>query len=238
MLLLAIDSSGLTASAALVTETAVLAEYNTNYKKTHSQTLLPMIDEILRMTQTAPEDLDGIAVAKGPGSFTGLRIGSATAKGIALSAGIPIVEVSTLEAMAYQLYGTKDLICPMMDARRQQVYTGIYRFDGETLLCESPDEAVPAAEMAAKLNGAGRPVVLLGDGVPVNRETIENSLTVPYTFALAFQDRQRAAALGTLALAYAAQGRWTDPADHAPVYLRVSQAERERAERRRKEGQL
>lgn len=231
MKILAIDSSGIVASAAVVAEDTVLAEFNTNYRKTHSETLLPMIDSIMKMTETDVKDLDAVAVAKGPGSFTGLRIGSATAKGIALAAGKPIIEISTLEAMAYQLYGAEGIICPMMDARRHEVYYGFYRFEGEKLIQVMPDGAAPAADVIERINSLGEKAVLTGDGVPVNEETIKQGMKVPYTEAKPFQNRQRAAALGILAVQYAAEGRYVSSFDHAPVYLRVSQAERERAER-------
>jgi len=118
MKVLAIESSAVTASVAIMTEDTLIAEYTINYKKTHSQTLLPMIDEICRMTETDVSDIDIVAVSDGPGSFTGLRIGAATGKGIALAKDKPMVAVPTLEAMAYNLMGDKRLICPVMDARR------------------------------------------------------------------------------------------------------------------------
>ena len=118
MKLIALDSSGLVASCAIISDGILLAEYTTDYKKTHSQTLLPMLDEIARMTEFDPKDADAIAVAAGPGSFTGLRIGAATAKGLGLALGKPIVEVPTLMGLAYNLYDSPGLICPIMDARR------------------------------------------------------------------------------------------------------------------------
>ena len=133
MKVLAIESSAVTASVAIMTENTLIAEYTINYKKTHSQTLLPMIDEICRMTETDVSDIDIVAVSDGPGSFTGLRIGAATGKGIALAKDKPMVAVPTLEAMAYNLMGDKRLICPVMDARRQHLYSGLYRFDAEKL---------------------------------------------------------------------------------------------------------
>lgn len=132
MKLLALDSSGLVASVAILDGETLVAEYTLNYKKTHSQTLLPMLDEIVKMTQTELSEMDAIAVAAGPGSFTGLRIGSATAKGLGLALNKPIISVPTLEGIACNFYGTDAIICPMMDARRQQVYTGIYHFAGGT----------------------------------------------------------------------------------------------------------
>ena len=128
MRVLAIDSSGLTASVAIVEEEVTIAEYTVNYKKTHSQTLLPMIDEMVKMTETDLDTIDAIAVAGGPGSFTGLRIGSATAKGLGLALDKPLIHIPTVDGLAYNVYGCEDLICPIMDARRNQVYTGMYTF--------------------------------------------------------------------------------------------------------------
>ena len=128
MKLLALDSSGLVASVALVEDDNLIAEYTIQYKKTHSQTLLPMLDEIKKMVELDLSTVDAIAVAAGPGSFTGLRVGSATAKGLALALEKPIVPVPTVDGLAYQMYGTDALVCPIMDARRSQVYTGIYEF--------------------------------------------------------------------------------------------------------------
>lgn len=129
MRILAIESSAVTASVAILTDDVLTAEYTVNYKKTHSQTLLPMIDEICKMTETEPESFDLIAVSQGPGSFTGLRIGAATGKGIALALDKKMVAVPTLKAMAYNVSETDCLICPVMDARRQHLYTALYRLD-------------------------------------------------------------------------------------------------------------
>ena len=135
MKVLAIDSSGLTATVAIVDEMQTIAEYTVNYKKTHSQTLLPMISEIVKMVELNLKEIDAVAVAGGPGSFTGLRIGSATAKGLGLALEKPVISVPTVDALAYNVYGYSDIICPIMDARRNQVYTGMYTFSkkaGET----------------------------------------------------------------------------------------------------------
>ena len=131
MRILALDSSGLVATVAIVEDEQTVAEYTVNYKKTHSQTLLPMLDEIVKMTEFDLNTIDAIAVAGGPGSFTGLRIGSATAKGLGLALNKPLIHVPTVDGMAYNLFGCKGLICPIMDARRNQVYTGIYRFENQ-----------------------------------------------------------------------------------------------------------
>ena len=146
----------------------LLAEYTTNYKKTHSQTLIPMLEELRNMIELDLDTLDAIAVASGPGSFTGLRIGSATAKGLGLALKKPLVEVPTLEGLAWNLWGTDRLVCPLMDARRNQVYAAAYEFvpEGETLGLRTLIGQAPIdiAELLEKLNGLGREVVFLGDG--------------------------------------------------------------------------
>ena len=141
MRILALDSSGLVASVAVVEEEQTIAEYTVNYKKTHSQTLLPMLDEIVKMTEMNLGEIDAIAVAGGPGSFTGLRIGSATAKGLGLALKKPLIHIPTVDGLAYNLYGNEGVICPIMDARRNQVYTGIYRFR-EEFVVEEPQMAI------------------------------------------------------------------------------------------------
>jgi len=243
MKILALESSGMVASVALLTEEALIGEYTINYKKTHSQTLLPMLEEVKQMTELNLEEVDAIAVAAGPGSFTGLRIGSATAKGLGLALNKPLISVPTLEGLAYQYYGSDTYVCPIMDARRNQVYTGVYRFaettvDGRTTyIMESVLKqcALDMKELLAWLNEhADKTVTFLGDGVPVYAQQIRELLQKPYTFAPAHRNRQSAAALGALAVEYYKQGRLQTAAEHEPDYLRVSQAERERMER---EGQ-
>ena len=242
MRVLAIDSSGLTATVAIVEDDQTIAEYTTNYKKTHSQTLLPMIDEMVRMVDADLKEIDAIAVAGGPGSFTGLRIGSATAKGLGLALDKPLIHVPTVDAMAYSMYGCEDIICPIMDARRKQVYTGLYSFshkkNGDGGLYDEPvfqvlrmQMAVPEEELIRHLNVYRRRVVFLGDGVPVYKEMLAEGLKVPYSFAPSFMNRQRAAAVGALGIRYYEAGRYEAAAEFKPEYLRKSQAERERAER-------
>lgn len=242
MRVLAIDSSGLTATVAVVEDDRTIAEYTTNFKKTHSQTLLPMIDEMMRMIEMDVSDVDAIAVAGGPGSFTGLRIGSATAKGLGLALDKPLIHVPTLDAMAYSLYGCEDIICPVMDARRKQVYTGLYSFarkkpEDDSLYDEPVFQvlrmqmAVPVEELIRHLNVYRRRVVFLGDAVPVYTETLAEGMKVPYSFAPSFMNRQRAAVVGALGIHYYQTGRFETAAEFKPEYLRRSQAERERAER-------
>lgn len=244
MKVLAIDSSGMTAAVAVVEDTQTIAEYTVNFKKTHSQTLLPMIDTMGKMIELDLKSIDAIAVAGGPGSFTGLRIGSATAKGLGLALEKPLIHVPTVDGLAYNLYGCQDIICPIMDARRKQVYTGMYTFarrelegSKETELVLDVLEAQNASlidELIERLNIHGRPVVFLGDGVPVYQDVIREKMRVPFSFAPASANRQRAAVVGALGIQYYKEGKFETAMEHQPDYLRVSQAERERAEKERK----
>ena len=231
MKILALDSSGIVASVAVVEDDTLLAEYTVNYKKTHSQTLLPMLDELVKMTELELDTVDAIAVAEGPGSFTGLRIGSATAKGLGLAFKKPLIGVPTVDALAYNLYDAKGLICPIMDARRNQVYTGIYKFEDHKLVTVKAQWADAITELLEKLNELGEPVTFLGDGVPVFREIIGQMLKVPYSFAPAHVNKQRASAVAALGMVYYKEGKIQTAAEHSPKYLRTSQAERERSER-------
>lgn len=231
MKILGLDSSGIVASVAIVEDDVLIAEYTVNYKKTHSQTLLPMLDEIAKMTELDLNSIDAIAVAAGPGSFTGLRIGSATAKGLGLALKKPLIAIPTVEGLAYNLYDIPGLICPIMDARRKQVYTGIYRFTDHQLKVVEDQMAVPMETVIEKLNQYGEAVTFLGDGVSVFHELIAEKMTVPYSFAPAHVNKQRAAAVAALGEIYYRQGKTETAMEHVPDYLRVSQAERERAER-------
>ena len=230
MRILALDSSGLVATVAILEDDQTIAEYTVNYKKTHSQTLLPMLDEIVRMTEFDLNTIDAIAVAGGPGSFTGLRIGSATAKGLGLALNKTLIHIPTVDAMAYNLYGNAGIICPIMDARRNQVYTGIYRFENDFEIVEE-QTAISVQELIEKLNAFGEKVTFLGDGVPAYRAQLEEGLRIPYQFAPAHVNRQSAAAVGALGMQYFAAGKTEAAREHQPDYLRLSQAERERAEK-------
>jgi len=231
MKILGLDSSGMVASVAVMEDDVLLAEYTVNYKKTHSQTLLPMLDAVAKMTELDLETVDAIAVAAGPGSFTGLRIGSSTAKGLGLALEKPVIAVPTVDALACNLFDTQGLICPIMDARRRQVYTGIYRFENHCLKVIQEQEAVAIEEVAQQLNRLKEPVTFLGDGVPVFRESLEELLEVPFAFAPAHLSRQRAGAVAALGGIYYKEGRLESAEEHVPTYLRVSQAERERAKK-------
>lgn len=228
MKLLGIDSSGLVASIAIVEDDNLLGEYTINYKKTHSQTLLPMLETLAEMIELDMNSLDAIAISGGPGSFTGLRIGSATAKGLGLALGKPIVHVPTVDALAYNLWGTDQAICPLMDARRQQAYTGLYQFVDGKLEAIVPQTAVDISEIIEEVNKAGRSVIFLGDGVDVFADYIRENCKVDYTFAPAHMNKQRGASVAALGAVLYADGKIETAAEHKPDYLRLSQAERER----------
>lgn len=233
MKILALDSSGLVASVAVVEEEQLIAEFTINYKKTHSQTLVPMLEEVKKMIDLDLSSLDAIAVAAGPGSFTGLRIGSATAKGLGLALNKPIIGIPTIDGLAYNLYGVNKIVCPILDARRNQVYTGIYRFrltDNQLyqLTVVEKQCAVSIEEIVNKLNELKQEVVFLGDGVPVFGEILKQSMLVPFSFAPAHMNRQRAASVAALATIYYKENKLQSASEYEPEYLRLSQAERER----------
>lgn len=230
MKILGIDSSGMTASVAVVEDNLLVAEYTVNYKKTHSQTLVPMIDEIARMTELDLNTLDGIAIAKGPGSFTGLRIGSATAKGLGLALSLNIAEIPTTEGLAFNIFGTEALVCPLMDARREQVYTGLYEFKNGEIVTLLDATACPIEEIVDRVNSMGRRTIFLGDGVAVFKDKLDETVKVPYEYAPAGMNLQRGASIATLGVSYFNKGKTVPASEHVPDYLRLSQAERERNE--------
>ena len=226
MLILGIEASSLVASAAVVSEETLIAEYTLNHKKTHSQTLLPMLKELLEAAEIPPQQIDAVAVSGGPGSFTGLRIGAATAKGLCLALEKPLVPVPTLAAMAYGLHGTRRLVCPILDARRGQVYTALYRAEDD-LVCERKAEAVSIEKLIEVLKDYDEPVIFTGDGIPVFAGRLSDGLGALASFAPPHLNRQRAGAVAALGAKLFAEGQTADADLWAPEYLRVSQAERE-----------
>lgn len=276
MKILSVEASGPVAGCAVLEDGLLIADYNVQYKKKHAQSLVPMMDEVKRMLELDLGTVDAVAIAKGPGSFTGLRIGAATVKGAAMAMDVPVIPVPTVDSIAYNLFGTDSLICPLMDARRSQVYTGIYEWrwnsgekqekdpenaPGSDLVNASkagpadgqgkeiadnkardprfvvlrPQCVVPIEQIVEDLNGRGRSVIFLGDGVPVMREALSQLMKVPYSFAPAHLARQRAAAVAALACSYyqeQGQACMISADDFRPEYLRLAQAEQEHSEKR------
>lgn len=227
MNILAIDSSSSVASAAIVSDDKLICETTLNNKLTHSQTLMPIIDDVFKMSEMTPDDIDVFAVCSGPGSFTGLRIGITTAKGLAHAAGKPVAGVNTLEAMAYNLPYCPHLIVPIMDARREQVYTAFYKITDGVVREVSAPRAISLADCLDEILKIGEKAVFLGDGVPVFKDVIAEKLGELALFAPQNLNAQHAAAVAEAAknkelMNYAAL---------VPTYLRKSQAEREREER-------
>ena len=235
--ILGIDSAAQTATAALVNEERTIASFTMDHKKTHSQTLLVMIDEMMKVADQDVSSIDAVAVTNGPGSFTGLRIGAATAKGITLALDKPVIPVPTTAAMAYVLYGMPGLICPIMDARRNQVFTGLYRFvlreedHGYVMETVKEQQALDMKEWIGRLNTYGEPVTFTGDAVTVQKDAIAELMQVPYVFAPAHKNRARAEAVAAYGLELFKAGVSVSSDELSLDYLRVSQAEREKAER-------
>ena len=231
MKILGFDSSGMVASVAIVEDDILVAEYSVNYKKTHSQTLLPMFDEVAGMTELDLDSVDAIAVAAGPGSFTGLRIGMSTVKGLGLALDKPVVAVPTCHALAYNLWGSDKLICPILDARRNQVYTALYEFKNEEMITLKEQDAMDIDTLIDIINEMERDVIFVGDGIPVFKECIKEKIKYKAFFAPAHLNRQRAGSVAALGMIYMSSGKVENADDVKPVYLRKSQAEREREEK-------
>ena len=230
MKILAIDTTSLVASVALVDDTKTIAEFTTNYKKTHSQTIMPIIDYLKKMVELNMSEIDYIACSSGPGSFTGLRIGAATAKGLAFALNKKIVPVPTLDALAYNIFMTDNIIVPIMDARRNQVYTAFYCWENNEFKRLTDYLAEDINVVLEKLNEFGKNAIFLGDGVKVHKDTIKQ-FNENYIFALPNFNEQRAATVGTLALNYVNNDKAVNPDEFELTYLRKSQAEREYDER-------
>ncbi len=229
MRILGIDSSSLVASVSVLEDGIILGEYTINHKITHSQTLLPMIEQLLKMIEVDINTIDAVAIAAGPGSFTGLRIGGSTAKGLGQALNVPIISVPTIDAMAYNLYMSGAYICPIMDARRNQVYTGICTFENDEFKVVMEQEPMEIDELLKRIEKFyaedAKNVVFLGDGVPVFTRYINEKLSVPHYYAPAHLNRQRAAAVAALGAKYYGAEKYVSAEEFVPIYLRQSQAE-------------
>lgn len=231
MKILGLDSSGLVASAALVSDGILTAEYTIHNKKTHSQTLMPMIAEMLSMAGTEPGELDAVAVSEGPGSFTGLRIGASIAKGLAWTLKIPIIPVSSLMGLAANVETPGQIVCPIMDARRNQVYTAVYETTEALPMQLAEPDVIPIEDALARAEQAGEQIVFLGDGVPVFRTQILEKVGNKCHFVTPTRRYQSAASIALLGQYLYEKEAYVQAEQFAPVYLRKSQAEREREEK-------
>jgi len=225
MIILGIDSSTPVAGVAIVDQEKIWAENFLNTGYTHSEQLLPMIHQTLVQAKLELKDIDGIAVTKGPGSFTGLRIGMATAKGLAQVAGKSLIGVPTLDALAYNLWGYQGIICPILNARRQEVYTAFYEMKDDRLSRISGYLAIGPKELAEKILKMRQPVTFLGDGVLVYREILAAKLSEQVHWASLNNLLPRAASAAIIGLKELKKGFSDNLYTLEPFYLRKSEAE-------------
>lgn len=227
MKILALDSSSNVASVALVNDDVLVSESTINNKKTHSQTLMPMVEAVLGAAEEEISAVDAFAVCVGPGSFTGLRIGVATAKGLAHACNKPLVCVSTLEAMAYNLPYCEHLIVPILDARRNQVYGAIYYWENDILRTHTEPCATAIDDIVALVKNENKKAVFIGDGVCRFGEYIKQELGDKAMLSFANSNMQRASSVAVAAQRKIELGETVKYDKAAPIYLRKSQAERE-----------
>jgi tRNA threonylcarbamoyladenosine biosynthesis protein TsaB len=230
VLILAVDTATPSAGVALIQNEQVINESLINFRKTHSETLMPTIDRLLKECSVAVQDLDALAVSSGPGSFTGLRIGMAAIKGISLAAAKPIVAVSTLDTLAANIAGSDALICPLLDARKNEVYCGFYVSNGlypmeikEPAAC-SPEEFMAAACNIADTREINK-IILLGDGYYRYQHYFDTQLNDRLIRIPGHLMLPRAAAVGILAAKKAQLGDYVNIYQIRPIYIRLSEAE-------------
>ncbi len=233
MKILAIDSTAEVSAVAVCQDKRLLAEVTVNTGNTHSRTLLPAVEQALRMAELSVNDIDVFACSTGPGSFTGVRIGVATVKGIAYGKNKPCISVSTLDALAYNIIYADGIICPVMNARRSQVYNALYRCKDGTLTRLCPDRAIAISELDCELAELNEPIYLCGDGYGITEKGFEKNKVsfVPERYRY-----QSAYSVAQIALEKYGKGEYLSDAELVPIYLRPSQAERERLERSDKEN--
>lgn len=226
MIILSIDSSSSTATCALVSEEKILGEINLNDKKEHSVILMDLIDSLLKRCNLTLNDIDGFAISEGPGSFTGLRIGMATIKGLAFGSNKPCVSISTLDTLAHNVINYNGIICPIIDALRGNVYSNIYKSNNGTLKPMMESSCISIEDLVAILKEKNEPVIFLGDGLVKHKDYLNENLS-NISFAPLNSNYPKASSLGELAINLFKSGITHDLNKITPVYLRKSQAERE-----------
>ena len=233
MLILAFETSAKAASVALMDENKLLGEGYQNTGLTHSQTLMVMAEDVLKQCGKTAKDVTAVAVAEGPGSFTGVRIGVAAAKGFAWGREIPCFGISTLEAMAESLGVYQGYVCACMDARRSQVYNALFYVDNGNVERRSEDRAISLAELGAELEHLDGPIFLVGDGADLTHKTLSGSIE-ELILPPEHRKHQRAVGVAILAARQALAGAAPSGGALTPNYLRLSQAEREKLEKMKK----
>ena len=228
MRILSLDTTATVCTAAISDDTKLIAETTVNTGNTHSEMLLPVIENLLKITETDINEIDLFACSTGPGSFTGVRIGVATVKGLAYGKNKPCVSVSTLDALAYNLIGFDGILCPVMNARRNQVYNALFKCESGVITRLCPDRAISIAELDEELADESLPIYLSGDGYDITANGFKKT-KVAYV-PPKYRD-QSAYSVAVCALQKFENGESMTDAEIAPIYLRPSQAERERNER-------
>lgn len=235
MKVLAFDSTARSASVAVLEDDGLLALYNVDNGLTHSELLLPMAENALSSLKLSPADIELFAVSVGPGSFTGVRIGAALVKGLAFGREVPCIGVSTLEALAENMFGTVGTVVAVMDARRAQVYTATFKSDGHDIERLTEDRAISLKELCSELAAVDGPIYLVGDGYEVTRRALRDAgITVEVTPPLL--RNQSAYSIGRVAVNLFHAGKVGTDRELSPTYLRMPQAERERLERLNKDN--
>lgn len=226
MKILAVDTSATSASVAVAEENKIIGAFSINTALTHSQTLIPMIEEVLKKTGITSEEIDILAVNAGPGSFTGVRIGVAAVKGLAFSRNLPCVSVSTLESMAYNMLGSDCVVCAVMDARCSQVYNALFRVSRNEITRLTEDRALALTDLKFELERTEEKVVLVGDGAQICADFLKNELK--NVFLAPINNRiQNASSVACAAFKKLDDGEIMTASELMPTYLRLPQAQRE-----------
>ncbi len=226
MLVLSVDSSYSTATCALIKDDKILAEINLNDKRQHSIILMRLIDSILKEYEIDINDIDAFIISRGPGSFTGLRIGMATLKGLAFASKKPLISVSTLDALAYNSISFQGIICPIMDALRDNIYTCLYKNENNNLTPLIKEQCLNINELVTILKEQTLPIIFVGDGVAKHKEFLQENIPNSF-FAPNHSNFPKASSVGELGIKKINDGVIENIDSINPIYLRKSQAERE-----------
>lgn len=230
MKVLAIDSSSVIAGVAVLDGDRLLYEAYHHHKRNHSETLMPMVEEALNSSGLILDKIDLFAVSSGPGSFTGLRIGISTVKGLSQAMDKPAQAVPTLDALAYNIVHTDGLVCPIMDARREQVYTSLYQMAENEYNRIMPYSALPVEQLAEELLSHNKSITFVGDGIPAYQDILVKRLGKAALFAPSYLAYQRASVVAWLGRKAALEGKTIHYRELKPLYLRKSQAEQKKAQ--------
>lgn len=228
MIVLAIESSSGVAGVAVLDNDKLVYEVYHHHKRNHSLILMPLVEEALTACETQLDKIDIFAVSSGPGSFTGLRIGISTVKGLAQAVEKPIAAIPTLDTLAYNIPPSEGVVCPILDARRDQVYTCIYKWNGDNYTKLSTYKAIPVTDLIELLLPYKQPIMFVGDGMTPYRDTLRERLGEYALFAPPHLSQQHASTTAWLGLKYAMEGKCIHYNELEPFYLRQSQAEQKK----------